>query len=345
MDSQHHHQGGKYLASGTYGSVFTPPLACKKPEYNGEKITRSKKDVGKVFSSTNEFNLEKKMMDAIGNKFKSFALPIRYTCDIKTPTKKDMEDIPESLAKNVKEGSPQIAYPNGGAELFVVCVNKSELSDTSRIQWAVKIFKYFDKVIAGLAMLKKENMIHNDIKPRNLVFSPSAKQIYLIDWGICTTMKNTYDVIDYIKSYTYPYYPPEYKIAVHMSSTNRPPTHDDIFRFIQENIKSFSLRLDVVQFFASCGVNVHAECNTFSEYLSLHFNRKDKLDVFADKVDMYSIGISIISCLAELKVLDLDNIKIEMIKLFAGKMIHPDPRFRPNHAELYKSYKRLCNML
>jgi len=337
--------GGKYVASGTYGVVFTPPIACK---LKGE-LKKTKKDVGKVFLEKRGFLTEKQMMENIGIRFSKFALPIRYACEINAPTKTDIQDIPSKFKGKIVTGMDQLVYPNGGMDLYSFSLGKANLELPSRVSWMIKIFKHMSDLVHGIKTIVDNDMIHNDIKPQNMVYNTKDKKVYLIDWGLTMQRHDTYKILDRIKAYTYPYYPPEYKISTLFSAKNRQASVKDILTLMDENMRIFSSRIKVEQLFSKFDIDIVKECDMLSSYLACQTTStksvNDLFNPFTNRIDVYSVGVSLVHMLAELDLLDVKNLKIHAIRQFIRELIHIDPRLRATPEEMIKLYDKLCYLL
>jgi serine/threonine protein kinase len=334
--------GGKYVASGTYGVVFNPPISCK-PKGDNKK---TKQDIGKVFLEKRGFVTEKDMMENIGKRFSKFAIPIRYACEIGAPTKADLAGIPSKMQYQVQPGMDQLVYPNGGKDLYIFSIEKGSLELQTRISWMIKIFKHMADLIHGIKTIVDNNMIHNDIKPQNMVYTPKGQKVYLIDWGLAMQRQGTYRILDKIKAYTYPYYPPEYKIATVVANKRRIPSDQDIASMMRDNMGLFSSRMNVENLFVKFGIDIMKECGLVSSFLKCYQNSLDKVfESFTNKIDVYSVGVSLMHILAELDLLDVANIKIHAIRQFVRELIHIDPHLRATPEEMIKLYDKLNTLL
>ena len=336
--------GGKFLASGTYGMVFKPPLPCKqKLPMDLSKLNQ----IGKVFKNDEEFLSEQEMMELISEKFAEFALPISYVCRIDQPHPRIVNDIPSDLKARLKEGQNQIVYPNGGKELYEYVVSKNNATRSAKILCAVRIFKYLKNIIVGLETMVKSNMLHNDIKPQNILYNEKNKQLYLIDWGLATTLNNTYDIIDNVKAHTYPYYVPEYRMSYFFYTRKRLPELNEVTEIIKTNFKY--LTHDMSKIYSILGINPTGEILDFLEHLhtinKLHTQQSRFFGKYAGTNDAYAIGISMLQVLMELDILEEKDVRLYFIKMFIKDLIHIDPRRRPTVSEVITNYNLICEYL
>lgn len=336
--------GGKFLASGTYGMVFKPPLPCKqKLPMDLSKLNQ----IGKVFKNDEEFISEQKMMELISEKFADFALPIRYVCRIDTPNPRIVKDIPSNLKDRLREGQNQIVYPNGGKELYEYVVSKNNGTRSAKILCAVRVFKYFKNIIYGLETMVKSNMLHNDIKPQNILYNEKNKQLYLIDWGLATTLNNTYDKIDAVKAHIYPYYVPEYRMSYFFYTHKRLPEIKEVVEIIKTNFRY--LTDDLTKVYSVLGINPTGEILDFLEHLQtvhkLHTQQTRFFGKYAATNDAYAIGITMLQVLMELDVLKEKDVRLQFIKMFIKDLIHIDPRRRPSVGEVITNYNLTCEYL
>lgn len=344
-------KGGKFLASGSYGAVFKPPITCKKDKTRvifGENNSKQKDAyVGKVFLDDNDFRDENFIMGIVNKKFKSFAIPMKYACEIEKPTKTDLKlDNRQSNKRDilaVDEGMNQIVYPNGGDDLHTLFDKCRSLTLATRIKWAVKIFKSFKPIIEGLILMKKEGIIHNDIKPANIVFNKKTNKAFIIDWGMAYNTQNIYTSIG-TKDAIYPYYVPDYKIVSHLVKTSG-KTFPSIENIVSDNIKGFGG--SAYSFFNTFGCNLRGEAQTLQDYLV-----NSDIDTivpffnnFSITIDIYAIGITLAHILIGLEVIEENKLQIHTIRQFIGSLIHIDPRVRLPTEEVVSSYNRIYTMI
>jgi len=78
------------------------------------------------------------------------------------------------------------------------------LHDSDTNMEMAEVLKLFRPVMETLAKIHKENMIHRDISPENIMFSNDFKKVYLIDFGTARQTENGLTLSEYYKSFYTP---------------------------------------------------------------------------------------------------------------------------------------------
>ena len=189
-------KGGKVLASGGFGCVFTPSLKC----LNSNK--RYKNKVSKLMTRKHakyeydEIIAIKKLLKNINN-YKDYFLLFDITlCKPNKLSKKDLIDyntkckaLPkyDITKKNINDKLDKLmllSMPNGGSTIndyiFNIYKNYDKLYDLN-----LKLINLLKK---GILPMNSKNIYHNDIKDSNVLVDISEKEIKtrLIDWGLST---------------------------------------------------------------------------------------------------------------------------------------------------------------
>lgn len=225
------------IDSGSYGCVIKPPLfqndivikdIIKYKDIAGD-------DIGKIYKgSLEKFNTElvllKKIekIDPEGN----FTVKLKGALEIIGDVVKKHQTLYKCVRNNNKKYY-EIILENGGFPL------KSKLYQVS-----YNNFIYFFKVfLLGMIELKKNNLVHCDIKPANVLINKN--KISLIDFGLTREAKNVYHNTSLnILSYKYPFYPPEFYIsAIVLRRQHKRPIH--------ELIKDSFFDMEIDKYFAS----------------------------------------------------------------------------------------------
>ena len=95
----------------------------------------------------------------------------------------------------------QIVLDNGGKKL-----------STSYELTFKKFLHLFETFMQGLVLMQQHNIVHRDMKPANVLIK--RDKISLIDFGLACLASDVYkSKNDYILSYHYPWYPPEFYVA------------------------------------------------------------------------------------------------------------------------------------
>lgn len=214
-------QGGSLLGQGAYGCVFGPALACKSQDKKLREENKTKDTVSKVFSQHRKSDMEEevRITKIINDIDPASEFTIKYygACDIDfrkvgMPTVKDCRSVDLSQYKKENRSHvQQIIYANGGIDMHAFCTS-----------YAVKHSVMFDDIIVmvlpimrGIATMNRKNWIHFDIKPPNMLYNDKEKRMYLIDFGLtrnATDASANLPGLEYLLSWPYLYYPPEFRI-------------------------------------------------------------------------------------------------------------------------------------
>lgn len=306
-----------YITKGSYGAVF------KIANDNKESLNT----IAKVFFNKDEWSDEIKKFNKIElidplSKF----IPIKILEQEIIPSDHYSKEVFEKAGEKWKynETNWQIIYEDCGKNL-----NKIKITLNDLIVSLEPIFK-------GIIKLKEYNLVHQDIKPANLVYNPDKKIIKLIDFGLLRSNNNIYNIEDNYTCNNYYYFPPEYNIYDMITENNsidyRLLDLNDNNNFLEfkkkylgylQQIFSTKILLDQSSNFNNF---INDIINKFPEYTSPE-NIKEYFDEFVNKIDVYMLGISILEILILNPKIKFINIPLDLKDLIL-KMIHPNPTKR-----------------
>lgn len=246
-------------------------------------------------------------------------------------SKKDLKkDSNESKAKEASPNWGQIIFEDGGVQ-----VNKMfEITYEDCLQ-------KFEVFLKGMIKLQENNYVHQDIKPANVLISPS--KISLIDFGLSMKTDEIYDKNNYkLLSYSkYKYYPPEYAIVSIMMKNHwntfsnisdiqaKLDNHDGFFNksfFINNNKTEIKFRKGIIKFFNEIKKrNITKIYDVFNKDLAL-------------KVDVFSIAFII--CCFDKHILYTNNEEKLFINDLYQRCIEPNPFERISIEDLYDIVKK-----
>lgn len=306
-----------YITRGSYGAVF-------KIANDNEK---SLKTIAKVFFDKQEWSNEIKNYNKIEliDPLSKFT-PIKILEQEIKPSDHYIKEVFEKAGNEWKydETNWQIIYEDCGKNL-----NKIKITLNDLILSLEPIFKCIIK-------LKENNLVHQDIKPANLVYNPYKKIIKLIDFGLLASNNEIYNIEDNYTCNNYYYFPPEYNIYNMISENNSIDyklfglyDNNNYLEFKKkyfgylEQIFSTKILLD-----QSINFNnfINEIINKFPEYTSKE-NIKEYFDEFVNKIDIYMLGISILEIIFFNNKIKFNDIPSELKDLIL-KMIYLDPSKR-----------------
>jgi serine/threonine protein kinase len=186
--------GGKVIASGGFGCVFSPALKCQ-----GKK-TRGKNRISKLLtkkhalSEYNEIQEFKKKLDKIPNYQNYFLIYDFNMCKPSKLSESDLVSFKEKCSAlpkdkitkdNINKSLDKVFalnMPNGGLPVDDFLLKHNSYKNI------VKINNVMIKLLNnGIIPMNKHNIYHCDIKDSNiLVDSSSTLKARLIDWGLST---------------------------------------------------------------------------------------------------------------------------------------------------------------
>lgn len=314
-----------FLAQGTYGCVFRPAYKCPAPgsasTSKGPARKTVPKTVAKVFSKRKNYEDEIDVNDIITNvdPHGAFTLPIKEHCDIPN----DMYPLGEMTKCsrhnfNSMNTVPQIVYPDGGLDLS---------ADHTPFE---KIFVALEPVFKGLEALKAHKVVHQDIKPDNIVYDASTETCRLIDFGVSIHASNVFtDGNKRFLKHTYPFFPPEYKLqygilkknidlakfdassALHAYNPGYPDLHTkkiveyvhknnaNMYNFLMANYQhAFSFAPEIRHLYDN-GIFFHREQDRgMQDTVDLIESAKNKTEVgLYDRIDVHMLGASVLNVL------------------------------------------------
>lgn len=181
----------KVIGEGSYGCVQEPSLQCAhlpKPnfDYNGyvSKLMKTKR-------------AEEELAEFV--KFHSYDPNDEYHLGTPIMCKPDLKDA--NVMKDVeqcKKLSPDVkAKPDdydllvmkyGGPDLKIFCKSKiNQFLKTKKEQKSDKFWLEVHHLIKGLQFFRDNGIVHNDLKPQNILYDTKTNKLMFIDFGLMQT--------------------------------------------------------------------------------------------------------------------------------------------------------------
>lgn len=324
-----------FIGQGSYGCIFSPKLKCNNNDIN---INNS---VGKIFKNTNDMEFEKEISKIIQkiDPNNEWTVPYYGSCqtNIKKAELTDNINKCSHINKNIIN-IEQLIYDNGGIDLKNVDYEKNMIIDDF-IRMLVPLLK-------GLITLHNNKLFHCDIKPENILYNNKLKKLYIIDFGLLTQYSDVVNAENFsVYSYTYPYFPPEFKIYSSLIFLNNRKilTKSILTNFNNYNQASFIK-------FMSKYINIPNEIEVFIEKCvndKQEFKNKF-IKNYVSKFDVYSLGMSFIEIyyklnkLGKLKI-NNKNLLDDFFKEVIIPMIRMDADLRYDAQKAYDSLNKLLN--
>jgi hypothetical protein len=169
-------RGGKQIAEGAFGCIFSPPLQCGNKSIKVDKTKLGKlTDYGDI---KNEI-IASKFLNQFSKSSEYCILPeLRSICtpDLEDPKNKDLLDNCKSLEESPDKKHFQFTVEYGGETLKHTLVNINPSFKT------IPFFTLMRQLLEIGAFLVIHGFIHNDIHGNNIVLGDSFKP-RLIDFG------------------------------------------------------------------------------------------------------------------------------------------------------------------
>ena len=279
----------KLIGQGSYGCVVTPPISKSEILIEYLKYTNKKKtDVAKLFitdgseDGNSDFLTEYKLFNEITKKIDP---EHKFTVEMKGAYKSKNKKLSDKIYNCVNDNTYyEIIFENGGTELY----------DIKKKICLCKFLKKFEVLINGLQILHKNKILHRDIKPNNILIN--NKKISLIDFGLSIYKKDTYNSENiHFLTHNSPFYPPEFMVMYHVLKKRQ-----DILKKCKddyENINNdFSIfqNLEAYEKYENGSINKEKRFKELKEFLFNNKNYVKNIKENVEKVDVYSIGITLL---------------------------------------------------
>jgi len=187
--------GGKVLASGGFGCVFSPALKCK-----GEKKRQSGR-ISKLMTEKyaieeyEEINSIREKLSSIKHFENYFLLYNTSLCRPEKMTKSDLVDYTKKCSAlpknnitktNINDNLDKLlilSMPNGGSTVDNYLYNDGSFEKMYKLN--ISLINLLKK---GIIPMNKKNVYHCDIKNSNVLVDTSTEKMKtrLIDWGLST---------------------------------------------------------------------------------------------------------------------------------------------------------------
>jgi serine/threonine protein kinase len=318
-------EGGAYVSEGTYGCVFAPPLACKKPIKSHPKPV-----VGKVFSRLDSATDEVKEIARIRRFDPDYKFTIPYVGKCST-AKRDFvpSDETNKCVKHIgfSPSYTQLVFEHGGYELTKLFKqpNATMLNFDDVIAACLPVFE-------GIKRMQKKGLGHFDIKPENILIDDSQTplRINLIDFGLMgklTELKSQ----TYMLEHSYMYFPPEYKILHHVNTGDTDLTNVLVACWKNLNVLGYlqfqtwmNKRWPNQKYAVEMTLAVYEQLKKPPSELNRDFDK-----IFAAKADVYGLGIALIEVIFNLE--SKGAVRVRSVALFESlvrelllPMVHPN---------------------
>lgn len=317
------------IGEGSYGCVIKPELKCDSDK---QIITKnnSKNNISKLFEKKknyiNEFKLAKKM-SKIDPSGKNMLIPT-YGCA------SSYENI-ISNTNDIKYNCDLDIYNYNNYYHLVMPYGGKDMDDYFRENKTncKEFLNIIKPLFEAVKLLIDKKYCHQDIKFYNVLVSPQKKAM-LIDYGLMKPFKDIYNIEKNGSrlKYTYAPHPPEYKLLYYFDY--------DVNTFISEVIINLKKIKEVYLYKYISQKDIYDKLHKmYNKYHSLAKNKTELSKIlfkFADKMDVYSIGIIFVKMN---KYIDCNNYK-DLI----NKLIEFDPELRISCENTIRELNKMIKM-
>lgn len=366
MKNQHMMKGGRFLGEGTYGCSLDPAPKCVGVETFVVSPPKEKKSrqatnatVGKIFTNEKYLNEEwdvAKDVAHIDPDQKYFIYPVsRCTTNAASVHKAESQGYCNNVAtkypSKTSRGLLHMAkLPNGGDPLDAY-VKKKKVSPEELLKSMIPVLK-------GIQKLSRNNIVHHDLKFDNILFNSLTNECRIIDFGLKVAADNALDIQKNKFLFSnYWLHPTEYKIYVTMYKRKWAPIDDSEIRMtMARHLSVYKLRFSTNDPYHLSDVmlngRIFAYCDyekAYIQYMKQLSKQKtsekmiDYLSRYPEKIDVYSLGISLVYLSMYLDYSNTTEINLHKFYALLRSMIHPDPRYRATSGKCLKSVMDIIN--
>jgi len=186
------------IGEGGFGCIHKPSLICN----NNKKIIYKNK-VSKLLLTEHAISeLKEYMLISDTDKKGEYFLGVPDLCVIKT-TKTAMKSVQKCKRLIKKNNNKPITKKNlqrysvlimnyGGIDLEKFGLMCGRMTDTEKNRGIVADFwKETSRVLRGISTFQKNDIVHFDLKPHNIVYEKKAKRLNFIDFGHMTKLSTS----------------------------------------------------------------------------------------------------------------------------------------------------------
>ena len=188
-------RGGKVLASGGFGCVFTPALKCEGAAHREKGKVSKLMTERHAISEYKEINAFKTKLDTVKNYEDYYLLydatlckPAELTAGDLTSFAKKCTALPKKdiTKRNINDNRDKLLMlnmPNGGVPVDDFLYTRGTIEKMSRVNTSlVNLLKN------GIVPMNKKHIYHCDIKDSNILVEVTGSELKtrLIDWGLST---------------------------------------------------------------------------------------------------------------------------------------------------------------
>ncbi len=190
------------IGEGAYGCVHKPSLHCKRPPKRNFNYSNYVSKLMKKHRSEEELNEFVKFHQYDPQNEYHLGMPISCELDIKGKMDEDIAECGKMAPKVFlhPENYGLLVMKYGGPDLKIFCKNEiKKFLKTKKNEKSDKFWLEAHHLLKGLQFFRDNNIVHNDLKPQNILFDPNTGKLVFIDFGL---MRTKQDIIKSSKNNT-----------------------------------------------------------------------------------------------------------------------------------------------
>lgn len=333
------------LGEGSYGCVFKPKIPCDGKVVRLSKKAKPKNEISKVFGDKKDFLFEwreGKRLSRIDPSGEHLMIPTG-SC---ATTRKLVQKHPkasscELLEYDVKPAHHklyQILMPYGGTRMDKYV--SSHVMQHKKLFPVVELLHILDGIMQGVLLMDQKRICHQDIKTGNVLVTPQGEGI-IIDFSLMAPYSTIYLEKNHRRlRYTYFPYPPEFKLAYYLIYPEK-CDECDMYEMVMKNIYNFGDDLGDIYVWYHGKRDIQKAVQDVLNQTKHVADKASWFKKFANRIDVYSVGVSIFDLHRYLDLKDLGKDELQQWIHWIKGMTHPDPRKRFTPREAYDQMKKL----
>ena len=304
------------MSRGSYGCVFLPPVKCSEGTFTADAI-------GKVFKDAQEAEEEERNHKEVQRIDPHGIFTVRLLSKCVNMPKSAIMGEPDAEACTLlenRETFTQLTFENGGIDVYKLL---PQMQDHPLESWVPAL----ETAFFGLCALEKAGVVHRDLSAGNLLYDTNRHRFLLIDFGMSARAHELYSRESEAFRHRYAWYPPEFKLMVRDVTT-----FDTFYEMFRSNFGSDIGSLEMMY-----GKRFAKDLFTlFDKFMGKRVPRSELFSPMWNRVDVYSIGITLFMMLGEVERNGLYTSRqlLEGMKDVVRGMIRMNPwtRFTPRAA-------------
>jgi serine/threonine protein kinase len=359
------HSTASVIGEGTYGCVLKPSLKC-----NTSRPINYKNKISKIMDKSEAIiELDEYKRIAKVDKYANFYTGKPEMC-IPEISKKNMNAIKQCKYRNVEDLRKYylLIMEDGGQSLTVFADLLYEQIISGILRYDSKEFQDYQQIMynfweeckrlfLGLQVFLKNNLVHHDLKPHNILYDIQKNRVNYIDFGLMTTKKEIRETSvnshnhNAIIHWSFPPEMPytnksEYMKFVKMKKKTKLKVFDRFIKDLSdsENKINYFFKNTVLDYYKK--EESETIKNHVKEYYDLLFKviTSNKYNIFLENVinsiDTYGLGVSLLYVLNKTQLL-IDPIFAKNLRSLFLNMVNFNVMERKNIKTLINEYSEI----